>query len=48
LTTISTLGTDSAARQDLLERYARLVIRLGINLKPGRELAIRPPIGSAP
>ena len=48
MTTIATLGTDSAARQDLLERYARLVIRVGINLTPGRELAIRAMIEHAP
>jgi aminopeptidase len=48
VTTSSTLGTDSAARQDLLERYARLVIRVGINLEPGRELAIRAMLEHAP
>ena len=46
--TIATAGADSAARQDLLERYARLVIRIGINLEPGREVAIRAMIEHAP
>jgi hypothetical protein len=41
VTTIATAGADSAARQDLLERYARLAIRVGINPEPGREVAIR-------
>ena len=41
VTTIATRGADSAARQDLLERYAKLAIRVGINLEPGREVAIR-------
>ena len=48
MTTIATPGADSAARQDLLERYARLVIRVGINLEPGREVAIRAMIEHAP
>jgi aminopeptidase len=48
VTTSATLGTDSGARHDLLERYARLVIRVGINLEPGRELAIRAMIEHAP
>ena len=48
MTTIATPGADSAARQDLLERYARLVIRVGINLDPGREVAIRAMIDHAP
>ena len=39
---------DSAAREDLLERYARLAIRVGINLEPGREVAIRAMIEHAP
>jgi aminopeptidase len=47
VTTIATPGWDSAP-QDLLERYARLVIRVGINLEPGRELAIRAMIEHAP
>jgi hypothetical protein len=38
---------DTAARQDLLERYARLEIRVGINLEPGREVAIRAMIDHA-
>ena len=38
MTTIATPDADSAARQDLLERYARLAIRVGINLEPGREV----------
>jgi leucyl aminopeptidase (aminopeptidase T) len=41
VTTIATPDADSAARQDLLERYARLAIRVGINLEPGGEVAIR-------
>jgi aminopeptidase len=45
---VTTLSTDSAARRDLLERYARLAIRVGINLEPGRELAIRAMIEHAP
>jgi aminopeptidase len=48
VTTIATPGADSAARQDLLERYARLAIRVGINLDPGREVAIRAMIEHAP
>ena len=32
MTTTATPDAVSAARQDLLERYARLVIRVGINL----------------
>jgi aminopeptidase len=43
-----TTDADSAARQDLLERYARLVIAVGINLEPGREVAIRAMIEHAP
>jgi aminopeptidase len=39
---------DSEAMQQLLERYARLVIRVGINLEPGREVAIRAMIDHAP
>jgi aminopeptidase len=34
--------------QDLLERYAELVIRVGINLQPGREVAIRAMLEHAP
>ncbi len=45
MTTIATPDADSAARQDLLERYARLAIRVGINLEPGREVAIRAKAG---
>src|SRR5262245_54997968 len=41
-------SADSAARQDLLERYARLVIRVGVNLEPGREVAIRAMLEHAP
>ena len=48
MTTIATPDADSAARQDLLERYARLVIRVGINLEPGGEVAIRATIEHAP
>jgi aminopeptidase len=48
VTTIATAGADSAARQDLLERYARLAIRVGINPEPGREVAIRAMIEHAP
>ena len=48
MTTIATPDADSAARQDLLERYARLAIRVGINLEPGREVAIRAMIEHAP
>ena len=48
MTTIATPGADSAARQELLERYARLVIRVGVNLEPGREVAIRATIEHAP
>ena len=48
MTTIATANADSAARQDLLERYARLVMRVGINLEPGREVAIRAMIEHAP
>ena len=48
MTTIATPGADSAARQDLLERYARLAIRVGVNLEPGREVAIRAMIDHAP
>jgi aminopeptidase len=48
VTTIATAGADSAPRQDLLERYAQLVIRVGINLEPGREVAIRAMIEHAP
>jgi aminopeptidase len=48
VTTTATPDADSAARQDLLERYARLVIRVGINLEPGREVAIRAMIEHAP
>jgi len=48
VTTIATPGADSAARQDLLERYARLAIRVGINLEPAREVAIRAMIEHAP
>jgi aminopeptidase len=48
VTTIATPDADLAARQDLLERYARLVIRVGINLEPGREVAIRAMIEHAP
>jgi aminopeptidase len=43
-----TPGADSAARQDLLDRYAHLVIRVGINLEPGREVAVRAMIEHAP
>jgi aminopeptidase len=48
VTTIATPGAGSAARQELLERYARLAIRVGINLEPGREVAIRAMIEHAP
>ena len=48
MTTTATLDTDSAARQDLLERYARLAIRVGINLEPGREVAIQATIEHVP
>jgi aminopeptidase len=48
VTTIATPGAESPARQDLLERYARLAIRVGINLEPGREVAIRAMIEHAP
>jgi aminopeptidase len=48
VTTAGTVGAGSAARQDLLERYARLAIRVGINLEPGREVAIRAMIEHAP
>jgi aminopeptidase len=34
--------------QDLLARYAELVIRVGINLQPGREIAIRAMLEHAP
>jgi len=47
-TAAATPGWDSSARQDLLERYAQLVIRVGINLEPGREVAIRAMIDHAP
>jgi aminopeptidase len=48
VTTIPTPGWDSEPRQDLLERYARLAIRVGINLEPGHEVAIRAMIDHAP
>jgi aminopeptidase len=48
VTTIATPDADSVARRDLLERYARLVIRVGINLEPGGEVAIRAMIEHAP
>ena len=48
MTTTAAPGVDSAVRQDLLERYARLAIRVGINLEPGREVAIRAMIEHAP
>ena len=48
MTTIAKPDADSAARQDLLERYARLAIRVGINLESGREVAIRAMIEHAP
>ena len=48
MTTIATPGADSAATKDLLDRYARLVVRVGINLEPGREVAIRAMIEHAP
>jgi aminopeptidase len=48
VTTTATRGADSAAPQDLLERYARLVMRVGVNLEPGREVAIRAMIEHAP
>ena len=48
MTTTATLDTDSAARQDLLERYARVAIRVGINLEPGREVAIQATIEHVP
>lgn len=48
MTTTATPGADSAARHDLLERYARLVIRVGINLEPGREMMIRAMIEHGP
>lgn len=34
--------------QDLLDRYAQLVIRVGINLQPGREVSIRAMLEHAP
>jgi aminopeptidase len=46
VTTIAT--ADSEPRQHLLERYAQLVIRIGINLERGREVAIRAMIEHAP
>jgi aminopeptidase len=46
--TTATSAPDSAARQDLLERYARLAIRVGINLEPRGEVAIRAMIEHAP
>jgi aminopeptidase len=48
VTTIATQDADSAARRDLLEGYARLAIRVGISLEPGREVAIRAMIEHAP
>jgi aminopeptidase len=45
---VTTAGADSAGRQDLLDRYARLVIRVGINLEPGREVVVRAMIEHAP
>ena len=44
----ATPALDSAAGHDLLDRYARLVMRVGINLEPGREVAIRAMIDHAP
>lgn len=38
----------ASGTQELLERYARLAIRVGINLEPGRELAIRAMTEHAP
>jgi aminopeptidase len=48
VTRVGTPAADSAAREELLERYARVVIRVGINLEPGREVAIRAMIEHAP
>ena len=48
MTAAATPGADSAARQDLLDSYARLVIRVGINLEPGREMMVRAMIEHAP
>ena len=48
MTTTATPGVDSAPRQDLLELYAQLAIRVGINLEPGSEVAIRAMIDHAP
>jgi aminopeptidase len=45
---MATPGGESGARQDLLERYARIVIRVGINLETGREVAIRAMLEHAP
>jgi aminopeptidase len=42
------VSRDSPASQDLLERYAQLVMRVGINVEPGREVAIRGLIDHAP
>ena len=38
----------SGARQDLLDRYAGLVMRVGVNLEPGREVAVRALLEHAP
>src|SRR5262245_21886444 len=46
--TAKTPGWEASAPQDLVVRYAELVIRVGINLEPGREVAIRAMIDHAP
>ena len=45
---VATASADSAARQKLLERYAWLVMRVGVNLEPGGEVAVRAMIDHAP
>jgi aminopeptidase len=44
----ATFTADSGARQDLLERYARLVMRVGVNLEPGGEVVVRAMLEHAP
>ena len=34
-------------REDILKKYAALVVRVGINLQPSQPLVIRAPIGCA-
>jgi aminopeptidase len=46
--TTASSEADSAARQDLLDRYAGLVVRVGINLESGREMMVRAMIEHAP